>query len=675
MHHVTTLDPEAREKVRQRLHGELCELVREKGFIDAMVERFDDMVHAFQSGVFDEKNLGGLVHEWLMLDNEARGLLEGLDGEKAEILERFRRGETPPAEDDERSVTLGGFFRNLRQAFERFAFDHESISEADGSPVKCLQDALFQNWGRTVENCPALTCLPTTKQGICNIVKWAKKRNKTVRVAGYRHTWSDLYSNKGQVLISMLPLDVVTKLPAEEPLLNPHNELMGIEMVGTVEVDGQTKGLCKIGAATTNEMFRRWAIGTMAWTVPLNVIMVEISYGGSNAPICHGAGIRHETLSDLVHSIEFVNANGELQVVDDRDQLKAAAGCFGMLGVVTSITLALDPMTIANMRPQKVPAMLAIPPLPGTPVPDELQINPTQEQLDQARAQFVDAATNDFYAEWFWFAFQDKVWANTWKDDGTFEDAKDYPGPGAVFLQSAGTYIANILNQTVFRLLPGRWQAKFLTTTAMLVLPEVKDGEDPIATPVIDALHFQRGIQNMRVLDMEFEIPLPADATGQPDWSVCQRAWWDVINLVYSLDRTPMRLTLEMRVMGGSSITMAPQYGNDLGTCSIEVLTPLNVSERRWQQFMQDVADLWASYTDTDGNPLLLRPHWAKQWQGLKIRDKDIVDYLKEDAYGDRIPEFKAGLEAVATAGGYALDDLKMFTNPLLSEIFAGVFA
>ena len=266
--------------------------------------------------------------------------------------------------------------------------------------------------------------------------------------------------------------------------------------------------------------------------------------------------------------VEFVNANGELQVVDDREQLQAAAGCFGMLGVVTSITLALDPMTIANMRPQKIPAMLAVPPLPDTEVPEQLQIHPTQEQLDEAQARFVDAAANDFYAEWFWFAFQEKVWANTWKDDGNFEDAKDYPGPGAVFLQSAGTYIANILNQTVFRLLPGRWQAKFLTTTAMLVLPEVKDDEDPIATPVIDALHFQRGIQNMRVLDMEFEIPLPADGDGNPDWSVCQRAWWDVINLVYSLKRTPMRLTLEMRVMGGSNITMAPQFGNDLGTCS-----------------------------------------------------------------------------------------------------------
>ena len=36
------------------------------------------------------------------------------------------------------------------------------------------------------------------------------------------------------------------------------------------------------------------------WTLPLDVIAVMITYGGSNAPICHGAGLRHKTLSDLV---------------------------------------------------------------------------------------------------------------------------------------------------------------------------------------------------------------------------------------------------------------------------------------------------------------------------------------------------------------------------------------
>ena len=42
------------------------------------------------------------------------------------------------------------------------------------------------------------------------------------------------------------------------------------------------------------------------------------------------------------------------------------------------------------------------------------------------------------------------------------------------------------------------------------------------------------------------------------------------------------------------------------------------------------------------GKPLNVRPHWAKQWEGLTIKRKgekrkEIIDYLKEDAYRSNI--------------------------------------
>lgn len=78
----------------------------------------------------------------------------------------------------------------------------------------------------------------------------------------------------------------------------------------------------------------------------------------------------------------------------------------------------------------------------------------------------------------------------------------------------------------------------------------------------------------MRVRDMEFQIPIPnLPGSEKPDFEIVQRAWWDVINLVYELAnkkprsfvagiknffsraqreaRTPMRLTLELRIMKG----------------------------------------------------------------------------------------------------------------------------
>jgi hypothetical protein len=554
---------------------------------------------------------------------------------------------------------------------------HPTVREADGSPVRYFDAAEFRNWGRTVRNRPAVTFVPRTKHGVREIVRWASANRLRVRAAGYRHTWSDFFSADGQVLVSMLPPHVVENLPASQPPIDPRNELQGIEVVGTIREDGARKALCRIGAATTNEQFRRWCLdehgGAWKWTVPLNVIMVEITWGGSNAPICHGAGLRHRTLSDLVTEVEFVNARGELQTVSDPKLLRAAAGCFGLLGVVTSLTLKLDRMTHAAFRPQTPRLALAIPPPAGSRVPRAVDMRAiTAGDLEQATRRFVAQCEQDYYAEWFWFPYQPDAWVNCWRNDGAPKDSKPYPDELQRRIQETATYLLELSQNTAWRLLPGRTQAELFGALTMAALPT----DVSIVTPVVEALHFQRGIQNFRVLDMEFEIPIPprADDRTRADWSVAQRAWWDVIRTVYERPDAPMRVALEMRIMGSSNITMAPQHGNRFGTCSIEVLTNQATPAREWARFMQDVANLWTSYTDARGRPLNLRPHWAKQWQELTLRDRPAVSYLRDGAYAARIPKFRAGLRAIAKAGGYTTSDLRMFSTPLLDELLGAVF-
>ena len=74
-----------------------------------------------------------------------------------------------------------------------------------------------------------------------------------------------------------------------------------------------------------------------------------------------------------------------------------------------------------------------------------------------------------------------------------------------------------------------------------------------------------------------------------------------------------MRMPLEMRIMGGSDVVMAPQRGNDLGTCSIEVLT-LEYNADIWAPFAQDVLNKWMELREFEGRKLNIRPHWAKEW-------------------------------------------------------------
>jgi hypothetical protein len=595
------------------------------------------------------------------------------------LIAAFRAGRTPYMKDFR--LPSNPAAATVRTALKA-AQPCPDIKEGDGTPIKCVPGAQFQNWGRTVQNTPANTYVPRTITGVCNLVQWAAANGKRVRVSGYRHTWGDMYSQDGEILVSLLPLNVVEDLPSPEPPIDPNDQLQGIRIVGTIQEGGIQKALCRIGAATTNEQFRRWCLddqgGAWNWTLPLNVIMVEITFGGSNGPICHGAGIRNRTLSDLVASIEFVNPLGQVQTVDDPAQLAAAAGCFGLLGIVTAVTLKLDAMSYASMRPSKRRVGLTIPPPAGYPIPSQIDMSGiTQEQLAQALQDFEKQAEQSYYAEWFWFPFQTECWINTWNNDGSKSRAEDYPPPLEVFLQWLEEYLAECLNNWgPFQALPGWVQAGFLGFAAMSQLPDIAPTDPPIVTPLIDALHFRRGIQNMRVWDMELEIPIPPNADGKPDWSVCQRAWWDALTVFYNHSwDAPMRIALEMRIMGGSNITMAPQFGNSYGTCSIEVLTNLNTPPDQWLSYMQQITDKWTSYTDQHGAKLNVRPHWAKQWKGLTFFGQPVEQYLVSQAYRDRLPEFASALAAVASAGGYPLATLKQrFSNPLLDTTFQSIF-
>ena len=131
----------------------------------------------------------------------------------------------------------------------------------------------------------------------------------------------------------------------------------------------------------------------------------------------------------------------------------------------------------------------------------------TDEARTKAFEEFKERCENDYYVEYFWFPSQKKCWINNWKNDGDSADAEDYPSPAKARRQSTATLLSGVLNSTVWPRLPGRFQLKVLTSFAMSVLPE-RSAENPIVTPLIDALHFQRGIHNMRVKDMEWEIPM-----------------------------------------------------------------------------------------------------------------------------------------------------------------------
>jgi len=175
--------------------------------------------------------------------------------------------------------------------------------------------------------------------------------------------------------------------------------------------------------------------------------MVEITLGGSNAPICHGAGRRHQTLSDLVRSIEYVDANGQLRTVEKAEHLRAASGCFGLMGVVTHLTLEFPPMTYAKTTPVKMPMIKAIPPPPNMKdedIPEALFIPRSTEEKEQDQEAFEKHATNDYYAEWFWVPFLRLRLGQLLEQHQNSNDVVEFPDDIHIFLSFVETFAMNV---------------------------------------------------------------------------------------------------------------------------------------------------------------------------------------------------------------------------------------
>jgi hypothetical protein len=98
---------------------------------------------------------------------------------------------------------------------------------------------------------------------------------------------------------------------------------------------------------------------------------------------------------------------------------------------------------------------------------------------------------------------------NTWNSTTDPKGAIEYPSPAAGFIQWLGAWIAGIITSTkFFNALPGYWQAQFIATTTMLLLPPLSFGNpDPtIKSYKPDALHFTRGV-SVSIIQIDISKP------------------------------------------------------------------------------------------------------------------------------------------------------------------------
>lgn len=262
------------------------------------------------------------------------------------------------------------------------------------------------------------------------------------------------------------------------------------------------------------------------------------------------------------------------------------------------------------------------------------------------------------------------MWVNNWdtRDYVPENDGRpEYPTDSEIKWQFAQSNIAQAFQKTALRLAPGIKQARLFGTASMAVLPNGR----LLNASVCDALHFRRAIHQMQVQDFEAEIAIPRNENGELEVEIVQQAWWMAINKVYEEEKkgkAPLRVAIEMRMMGGSTAYLAAQRGNE-ATCAIEVLTNPITPVEEWRKFVIELNDLWATIkVPSTGQPVKILPHWAKEWP-RRIQGRRTKSFLRE-AYKEGAVLFRENMSLIAEEGGYELEDMwNAFGNDNILEV------
>ncbi|MFV9506503.1 MAG: FAD-binding protein, partial [Oscillochloridaceae bacterium umkhey_bin13] len=455
-------------------------------------------------------------------------------------------------------------------------------------------DRPWMNWARTVGCLPALSCYPRSTDDLCQIVRFAHGAGRRVRAVGAGHSWSALVPTT-DILVYMAGLDDVVM-----DLRNPAQPRV---IVG--------------GGATVRQV--NAVLERHGYALPLNVVLESVRFGGLVATGSHGSGWNNQTLSDLVHAIEIVDATGTLRRfevgVATPEVLSAARMHLGMFGLTATITLNVQPTWNVRARDRLVP--------PAEVLPNLKQWVLAHENLDL-----------------FWWPFCERLWVKSW--DRSAKPATARPRHNRV--DAAWAWTTSQMHRGAL----GLCRAVPPLTPAICrgLLPFTPSNGDRIV-PIVEAIHYRRAIEVARMGCLEVAFKLDPDFANAR-WAI--EVALGRVQAYAAKGQYPLNVTLNARFIHNSDCLLSPAYGPG-HTCYIEILGAGDPA--LWQRFSGEVACDWLQL------PQAL-PHWAKQYRHIP----GILEHMRA-GLGSNIARFN---QIKAELG---VDPEGMFLNDGLRELFA----
>ncbi len=179
----------------------------------------------------------------------------------------------------------------------------------------------WKNWAQSHTCNPHCIFYPETKEDLQAIIKDAKQNHYKVKAIGSGHTMNDMPCTNGY-LVRTDKLDKILEIDFE------HNR---VRVEGGKKLKHFFQELADYGLALANQGF-----------------ITDQSIAGALATGTHGSG-HTGILSDYIYSIEFIDGNGEYQIISpesNAEWLPFARLHLGALGIVYALTIECEPLFI-----------------------------------------------------------------------------------------------------------------------------------------------------------------------------------------------------------------------------------------------------------------------------------------------------------------------------------------
>lgn len=391
----------------------------------------------------------------------------------------------------------------------------------------------WRNWSRAVSASPKQFTRPRTDAELEDIVTEATDRGDTIRVAGSGHSFSPVVPSD-DTLISLERYTGITDL-------NTDAEQVRVRAGTTLADLNQTLAEHDLAMSNLGDIDRQTVAGALTTGT-------------------HGTGLDYGVLAEQIASIQLLTPEGEfVEFEPGDDEFPAAQVSLGALGIITEVTLDVEPAYDLCLRRHSVP------------IEDVLE-NPDQFHGEHRNWEF------------FWFPHTDQALVKTF--DMVPREAngarKSNDGVVGEFLDTMGARAENSAWEAVCQLgmrFPRTAAAgSRITARTLSDKTEIGPSHEVYANP-----------RNVRFKESEYGLPVDdlPDAVRQ-------------IRAYIESESVSVQFPIECRFVGGDDPYLSPAHGRDTGFIAVHTY---------YQKSLSSYFDACEAIFDQyDG-----RPHWGKQ--------------------------------------------------------------